>query len=50
MIPDRDIWAAVLLMAKRYKTDAMLETAARADQAARGRRLAGRCNLAPSST
>ena len=32
MIPDRDVWAAALLMVKRYKIDAMLEAAARADQ------------------
>ena len=32
MIEDRDIWAAALLMVKRYGADAMLEAAARADQ------------------
>ena len=32
MIPDRDIWAAALLMVKRYKAEAMLEAVARADQ------------------
>ena len=32
MISDRDIWAAALLMVKRYKADAMLEAAGRADQ------------------
>jgi len=32
MIPDRDVWAAVLLMVKRYKADAMQEAAMRADQ------------------
>jgi len=32
MIPDRDIWAAALLMVKRYGDDALLEAAARADQ------------------
>jgi len=31
VIPDRDVWAAALLMVKRYKADAMLEAAA-ADQ------------------
>jgi hypothetical protein len=25
MIPDRDVWAAALLMVKRYGDDAMLE-------------------------
>ena len=32
MISDRDIWAAALLMGKRYRDDAMLEAAQRADQ------------------
>lgn len=32
MISDRDIWAAALLMVKRYGDDAMLEEAARADE------------------
>jgi hypothetical protein len=32
MIPDSDIWAAALLMAKRCKADAMLEAAMRPDQ------------------
>jgi hypothetical protein len=32
MIPDRDVRAAALLMVKRYKEDAMLEAAKRADQ------------------
>jgi Family of unknown function (DUF6961) len=32
MISDRDVWAAALLMVKRYKADAMLEAAARADR------------------
>ena len=32
MISERDIWAAAQLMVKRYKADAMAETAARADQ------------------
>jgi hypothetical protein len=32
MIPERDVWYAVVLMAKRYGDDAMLEAAARADQ------------------
>jgi hypothetical protein len=32
MISDRDIWAAALLIAKRYGDDAMLEAAERADQ------------------
>ena len=32
MIDDRDVWAAALLMVKRYGADAMLEAAARADQ------------------
>jgi hypothetical protein len=31
-ISDRDIWAAALLMVKRYRDDAMLEAAQRADQ------------------
>jgi hypothetical protein len=30
MISDRDIWAAALLMVKRYRDDAMHETAGRA--------------------
>ena len=32
MISDRDIWAAAMLMIKRYGADATLEAAARADQ------------------
>jgi len=32
VIPDADIWRAALLMLKRYKDDAMIETAERADQ------------------
>ncbi len=40
MISDRDIWAAAQLMLKRYKADAMIEAAARADQLSW--RLAGR--------
>jgi hypothetical protein len=32
MISDRDIWAAALLMVKRYGDDAMLEASERADQ------------------
>jgi len=32
VISDRDIWAAALLMVKRYKADAMQESAMRADQ------------------
>jgi hypothetical protein len=32
VIPDRDVWAAALLMVKRYGDDAMLEAAQRADQ------------------
>jgi hypothetical protein len=32
MISDRDVWTAALLMVKRYKADAMLEAAARADK------------------
>jgi hypothetical protein len=32
VIPDRDIWAAALLMVKRYGEDAMIEAAERADQ------------------
>jgi hypothetical protein len=32
MIPDREVWAAALLMVKRYRDDAMLEAAQRADQ------------------
>jgi hypothetical protein len=32
MIDDRDVWAAALLLVKRYKEDAMLEAANRADQ------------------
>jgi hypothetical protein len=29
MIPDRDLWAAALLMVKRFGDDTMLEAAAR---------------------
>jgi hypothetical protein len=32
VISDRDVWAAALLMARRYKDDAQLEAAQRADQ------------------
>jgi hypothetical protein len=32
MIDDRDVWAAAVLMVKRYGDDAMLEAAERADQ------------------
>ena len=32
MIADRDIWAAALLLVKRYADDAMLEAEARAEQ------------------
>jgi hypothetical protein len=32
VIPDRDVWAAALLMVKRYGDDAMLEASERADQ------------------
>jgi hypothetical protein len=32
MISDRDVWAAALAIVKRYKEDAMLEAAERADQ------------------
>jgi hypothetical protein len=32
MIPDRDVWAAAVLMVKRYGDDAMLESSMRADQ------------------
>jgi len=32
MISDRDVWAAALLMVKRYGEDAMLEAARRADK------------------
>jgi hypothetical protein len=32
MIPDRDIWAAALLIVKRFGDDTMLEAAARADE------------------
>ena len=32
MISDRDLWAAALVMAKRYGADAMLEAASRAEQ------------------
>jgi hypothetical protein len=39
VIPDRDIWAAALLMVRRYKADAMHEAAARADRSGRRRRL-----------
>jgi hypothetical protein len=31
MISDREIWQVALLMVKRYKEDAMLEAAGRAD-------------------
>jgi hypothetical protein len=32
MLPEADIWRAALLMVKRYKADAMIEAAARADK------------------
>jgi hypothetical protein len=32
MISDREIWHCALLMVKRYKEDALLEAAARADR------------------
>ncbi len=32
MISEADIWRAAIAMVKRYKDDAMLEAAARADQ------------------
>ena len=32
MFPDRDLWAAALLMVKRYGEDALLEAVERADQ------------------
>ena len=32
MIPDRDVWAAAVLMVKRYGEDAMLEMSEHADQ------------------
>jgi hypothetical protein len=32
VISDRDVWAAALLMVRRYKDDAQLEAAQRADQ------------------
>jgi hypothetical protein len=32
MIPDRDVWAAALLMVKRYGDDAMREAEAHAEQ------------------
>jgi hypothetical protein len=32
MIPALDIWRSAIVMVKRYGDDAMLETAARADQ------------------
>jgi hypothetical protein len=32
MIPDLDMWQAVLLMVKRYGADAAVEAAARADE------------------
>jgi hypothetical protein len=32
MIHDRDVWAAALLMVKRFGDDAMLEAAGRADE------------------
>ena len=32
MIDDRDVWAAALLMVKRYGDDALLEASERADQ------------------
>jgi hypothetical protein len=32
MISDRDVWAAALLMLKRFGNDAMLEAAVRADE------------------
>jgi hypothetical protein len=34
LISDRDVWAAALLMVKRYGDDAMQEAAARADHLA----------------
>jgi hypothetical protein len=40
MIDDRDIWAAALLLVKRYGDDAMLEgVAARRSAARRGRHI-----------
>jgi len=38
MIDDRDVWAAALLLVKRYGDDAMLEASERADPAAREER------------
>jgi hypothetical protein len=32
MIPEAEIWRAALAMIRRYRADAMLEAAARADQ------------------
>jgi hypothetical protein len=32
MIPDHDVWAAALLIVKRYRDDALLEASERADQ------------------
>ena len=32
MISDCDVWQAAVLMVKRYKADAVLEAAARADK------------------
>jgi hypothetical protein len=32
VIPDRDIWQAAVLLVRRYRDDAMLEAAERADQ------------------
>jgi hypothetical protein len=47
MIPDRDVWAAAVLMVKRYGEDAVLEAAERADQLLGGRRHGWRRDVAP---
>ena len=47
MISEADIWRAALLMVKRYKADAMLEAATRADQLLEDGDPARRGDLAP---
>jgi hypothetical protein len=46
MISDRDVWAAALLIVKRYGDDAMLEAAQRADQLLDGGRHGRRRDVA----
>jgi hypothetical protein len=47
MIPDRDVWAAALLMVKRFGNDAMLEAAARADELLENGDMIGKRDVAP---